>query len=212
MSSQTDPRLEQAKRLIQEKQRDAARAMLVDIIRADNENVEALYLYAHVARSRPESENILQRVLQLDPLHYRARAALNKFRQRSIEQLPERDSAMPSTANRVARMLWIAAGLMLIVIIGGAVAVFSLSDDDSSSSSASNTQVTQASGVTPTGTNTPASTVVQVGLPATWTPAPTTTVGPTRTSAPTMTLHPTNTLPPTFTPTAVEIALTRFAE
>lgn len=88
MQAQPDPRLEQARRLIKEKRQNEARAILVEILKANPNDVTSLYLYAHVARNPQEAEKVLKRVLELDPLNYQARAALNKLQNRSVEQQP----------------------------------------------------------------------------------------------------------------------------
>src|SRR5687768_1875898 len=91
MAAGSDPRLEQARRLIRDNQQKEARALLVPLLKDDPKNTQALYLYAQVARNDEEAEKVLKRLLDLEPLNYQARAMLNKIQQRSVEDLAAGD-------------------------------------------------------------------------------------------------------------------------
>src|SRR5574341_1857862 len=102
MAGPTDPRLEEAKRLIQNKQKNEARALLTEILRANPNNTQALYHYARVARDYGEAERVLQRLLKIDPQNAQARAALEKVQQLSVAQLANQLSASAAPPARPA--------------------------------------------------------------------------------------------------------------
>ena len=122
MLDQTDPRIEQAKRLIEVGQQSEAHSLLTSFLKHDVLNTEALYLYAQVARNPQESIEALRRVLDLDPLNYHARAHLNKLEKRSVEQLSQ--SQPPDRKHRTnISLYWLAAVALLVLIIAGGLAL-----------------------------------------------------------------------------------------
>lgn len=225
MAGMTDPRIEQAKQLIQQKKRDAARELLVSYLKTNQHDTEALYLYAFVARSPEESKRVLRRVLEINPLNYQARAALNKIENRSIEQqvqpppLPKVDWNRAGTQQRSGFSTYnlvagIALGAIVFAFIWIIGTLVNQNEEDEAESrqevASSMEESTPAASPTrnlstPTRTNTPFPNELLADLEATWTPIATDTRRPTRTSAPTLTPLPTKTTVPTFTPTEPQI-------
>lgn len=212
MATQTDPRLEQAQRLIQQGKKAEARRLLVEIMKANPKDTAALYQYAQVANSLQEMERALKLVLKLDPLNYQARSALNKVQQRSIEQLRDQAATVSTDDKRPAGIRFLVGftGVLLVILVGAIILVVlqALQDDDS-------TQAAAVKEATPTLTETqsmptlpPIDTPIArsiATLPPTWTPSSTFTPRPTRTTGPTRTPIPTRTTIPTSTPTPIVI-------
>ena len=212
MFDQTDPRLEQAKHLIEARQRSEARALLISFLKYDARNAEALYLYSQVARSPQESIKALRRVLDLDPFNYHARARLNKLEKRSVEQLSHgTDRLSQKRQFRFSMYTAVVALLLVVIIAGGAALVFSTQSTFDSSENVIAVSSTENATPTMSDTSVPSHTPlgnIEVARPgATWTPQPTNTPAPSRTTAPTLTVRPSNTPIPTYTPTVPEVAM-----
>jgi len=224
----TDPRLEQAKNLIQANKRTEARELLVGLLKEDSTSTKALYLYAHVARNEGEARKVLQRLLEIDPLHYQARAALNKLENRSVEQISPSKAAPPvatsprqpapvarprSGANR-ALMVLLSLGLVAVVVAIVWLLLFAESTDEPILIAIPDTQeptrlvsVTPVNSPLPSFSPTATVNITAAPLQESWTPLPTLTPPPTRTQGPPLVLPPTNTLVPTHTPTLSTVTM-----
>ncbi len=223
----TDPRIEQAKQLIQQKKRDAARELLVSYLKTSPNDTAALYLYAFVARNPEEAKRVLRKVLEINPMNYQARAALNKIENRSVEQQPvapppptRPEWKSPISPPAISRAWTLYAGgavalLMILAALGMMIANAANEEataEDSASESVEEIALVMTEEIqptvdlsTPTITFTPFPEDEVAVLVATWTPRPSATLAPTRTLAPTLTPFPTRTLVPTFTPTQPQV-------
>ncbi len=212
----TDPRLTQAKQLIQQKRRDQARELLTSYLKANPNDTNALYLLAFTARSPEEAKKALRKALDVNPLNYQARAALNKIENRSVEQQPVQSapSSKPKTqpfsvSDDRERRGWfipalsVVAGGLLLVALGLLVSVLINSGGESKKTEAAQVEVLPAESTTPTLTPTLTRTPIPEGVlaefKATWTPVPSSTTLPTLTPAPSITPRPSETPLPTAT-------------
>lgn len=211
----TDPRLTQAKQLIQQKRRDQARELLTSYLKANPNDTNALYLLAFTARSPEEAKKALRKALDVNPLNYQARAALNKIENRSVEQQPVQ-SAPPKAKTQPLvvsddheRRGWfipalsIVAGGLILVAVGLLLSVLLNSGGESKKTEAAQVEMLPAESTTPTLTPTLTRTPIPEGVlaefKATWTPMPSSTALPTFTLAPSITPRPTETPLPTAT-------------
>ncbi len=200
MATSNDPQLEQAQRLIQQGKKAEARQVLADILKNDSENTTALYLFAQAAANLQEMEKALKLVLKLDPLHYQARAALNKVQQRSVDQLrTDTDTPIDQETN-LNFMLYAIIGLVAVLAIASIFFLLRSSDDDKDNS-------TTAASSGEVATNTLSSTERRGAANPTLPPAPTATLtftpAPTNTPRPTRTPLSTRTPIPSYTPTPI---------
>jgi hypothetical protein len=204
MSSQFDPRLEQARQLIENRQIEDARILLTGIIRTDPQNLDALFLYAHVARSTQEAQTVLERILELDPYHDEARMALNKLRHSAAADRQAEGQASPASSGQGSSWLVVFLALVLLGMVAFAAWALLINQDKEPEVAVQPT-LTPSLTFTPSDTPTPAPTIDPTDLPASWTPEPTNTSVPTNTPAPSITPHPTQTPILTFTPTPIQI-------
>ena len=230
MSSQSDPRLDQVQRLVESEQFEDARVLLLGVLRENPRDTRALFLYALAANNRDEAIKVLNRVLELDPLHEQAKNVLAQIEGRSVAPPPPpppQDVVPPSPSGVSApprRRSGYDPSLLLamaavVVIIGAAIAVliaFGSEDTGDSDQPAAGVvaSATPRPSNTPTITNTPDlirqatfEAASEATLPVEWTASPTTTDQPTRTPGPTFEVQPTRTTLPTFTPTQPEVTL-----
>ncbi|MBZ0305003.1 MAG: tetratricopeptide repeat protein [Anaerolineae bacterium] len=213
----TDPRLTQAKQLIQQKRRDQARELLTSYLKANPNDTNALYLLAFTAHSPEEAKKALRKALDANPLNYQARAALNKIENRSVEQQPiqparPRAKTRPlSVSEDTEQRGWfipalsVVAGMLILVALGLLLSVLL----DSSTDESEKTEAAQAEVVLPAESTTPTllPTLTRTPIPeevlaefkATWTPMPSSTALPTFTLAPSITPRPSETPMPTAT-------------
>jgi hypothetical protein len=204
MSSQFDPRLEQARQLIENRQIEDARVLLTGIIRTDPQNQDALFLYAHVARSSQEAETVLERILELNPYHDEARMALNKLRRGGVTARPAEGQASPTSSGQGSSWLVVFLALVLLGMVAFAAWALLINQDEEPEVVVQPT-LTPSLTFTPSDTPTVGPTIDPTDLPASWTPEPTNTSVPSNTPAPSITPHPTLTPISTFTPTPIQI-------
>jgi len=205
------PDLQQAIALAQSGQREAARALLLQVLEVQPRSEAAWLWLASVAKDEGERVSALRRVLGINPSNQAARAALEKLGQ----PLPALTPLAEAPTLGGLRVGWIIAGIFVAVMVLALVFIaFSLlaegtggAETPTATPSFTFVFVPTAS---PTASFTPSRTPtdgpsptppIPATLLATWTPRPSATLPPTRTLAPTSTFIPTRTAPPTFTPT-----------
>jgi tetratricopeptide (TPR) repeat protein len=227
MSSQSDPRLEQAQRLIEAEQFQDARALLLGILRENPRDTRALFLYALAAANREEAVKVLNRVLELDPLHQQAKNALAQIEGRGLEATPTPPRAVtpdrpvgvgaPRKKSGGYDSSVLLAMAAVVLIIGAAIALLVAvsnpeEEDETPLAEVDATLPTQTPSFTPTATNTPDlirqatfEAASEATLPAEWTASPTSTTQPSRTPGPPLEIQPSATPFPTFTATQPQV-------
>lgn len=133
MDQATEDALRRAYRLIKAGDRDAARALIMPVLAAERDNIDAWWLAAHAAVSPPDVRVALGQVLRLNPDHQAARvmgARLNRLHPELL--LAEKAAARNAPYRRYGlvsnRWLWNVVLLvgLLAFAFGGAALVSSV--------------------------------------------------------------------------------------
>lgn len=165
--------------------KESARQLITLYVKENPDDAEAWYLVAGVAVNKTQRIALLNKVLQIDPLHTKASHALEKLQAQSA-------TAITSPAKSPYRNL-IIVGLGGILILALASVIFLMLQDKNTTDAVIDLP-TRVSVVLETETSTPTDTPLPTDTPsATNTPRPTRTPAPTNTPRPTRTPRPTNT-------------------
>lgn len=91
----TDQQMQQAYQLIKQGRKEEAAALLVPIVRADNDNADAWWLLANAVGNADQAKRALQMVLRVRPDDDRARRMLAKLSGEPYQEPPPKRSAPP---------------------------------------------------------------------------------------------------------------------
>jgi len=107
MTDFSDPQnlLKQAAKAVQEGNFTVARAILSDILKANPNNADAWYIAAFATNEREQKIRALERALNIDPSHEKARQLLDRLRPTPLAALTtKQDSDMPQTSARLDKL------------------------------------------------------------------------------------------------------------
>ncbi len=131
--------LRQAVAAIKERDLEAARGFLEEILEEDDENVRAWLLLARITDNDDEKRLALTTVLQLDPENERAQAMLNKL-DGKLEVAPEDEEIIPGVTRRQALLIGGGVGAFVLLIL---LTVFAVTFSQNASRSSDNRRATQ---------------------------------------------------------------------
>lgn len=173
---------QQFQQYIKQGDKDSARKLITQYVKENPNDAEGWYLAAGVAVNKTQRIALLNKVLQIDPLHTKASQVLEKLQDQSASAIPPTNQPSSNYRNLVV------VGLVGILIVALASIIFLMLEGRNTNEGIIDIP-TRVSVILDTQTPEPTST-----------PRPTNTPRLTNTPAPTRTPRPTNTPRPTRTP------------